>query len=1090
MHAFGSNQAEILYECLKKNLSKDPFARRVVIVPSPAMKNWLMIRLAEDLGVAAGLEISSRFNSVIEDLCGEKKLKFPDRSALTLAIDAAIQEAYQSSADSEWTGLFRYLKMGTTKEEKRKAAFAQKLAALFHSYGIYAGEIVKEWTGWQGLIWKAIFEKHPDWTYPAQILEQEGFCHEARITELHLFSLSYLPKLYLSFLQKISASFPVHLYLLTPCQSFWSDILSDRESAWVHKQKKSEELREYLADRNPLLANMGKLGRKMAQQLEESGIELTVCCALPTSIQERPEYEDLVFEDVCWLEKSGLNLLEGVQADLASMRNPNRSQKIVLENKDLSVQIHAAASRRREVEVLLDVLLGCMTQDGILPGEIFVMAPDIMEYAPLIKAIFGAPEVPFDYQLMDHQTATKSSAVQAFLQLIHLGSGRWEASALLALLENSSFVRKQYWKPDQLEKIKRWMRLGNVRWGWSHDHRNSFLQGRYQSNEMIQKTVQGTWEGAFESLLKGVVFEAKDKLNVKGGIEGTQAEFFGDFIQIFKTLRDSLSIFSSQEKKTLEDWCLSLKKIVTDWVWIEANDSQDQLLLTALDQLSKKIKEFPAELYAFTTIYKLVEQILLEERSIYREGNLNAVRFCSMLPMRAVPAQVVVLMGLADEEFPKCTQEVSINVMTGNPKADYCPSQNDYDRFLFLEGILSARSRLILTYPTTNGPSLLVGELLNYLDSSFASCDGCPPSSWCLFEHPWKAFDASYFSSASRFFSYSYQKYGLAQGYYGSIKKEPFSFISQFSQKNDEVLVSDSSVCVALRELRSLMKNPLKIYFKQLGIYLRTPQDRLVSSDESLHFSSMDRAISKRQLLTLPFDKVCLRSEKGGKLPQGPLKKLTEKSLREGNEEITFRLKEIGVTKEQFFSIELAAYCEAAHVDAHGNWIVPALEVEMDSGENFLLTGKLTEITSLGWIPYLNDTVEDRIKALPEALILAQIITRDHLPIIPTIYWAKSSKLATRPLESHAQTKIQHLLKYYLKAKQNPSPLLPEWISLILKSDVEALNKKISDALEKDNTLFYHEEFRWLAREGHKPSGQELIDHWQDVVNEVFYETV
>ena len=59
---FFSNQLEILYHHLKQKLfasEKPPLMRRLVVVYGPAMKNWLMLRMAQDpdLQIAMGVEI-------------------------------------------------------------------------------------------------------------------------------------------------------------------------------------------------------------------------------------------------------------------------------------------------------------------------------------------------------------------------------------------------------------------------------------------------------------------------------------------------------------------------------------------------------------------------------------------------------------------------------------------------------------------------------------------------------------------------------------------------------------------------------------------------------------------------------------------------------------------------------------------------------------------------------------------------------------------------------------------------------------------------------------------------------------------------
>src|SRR5215204_2916628 len=59
---FYSNRVEILFDRFKKQLfaNTHPLTRRLVIVPSPTMRSWLLHSLVKDrdIGVAAGIELA------------------------------------------------------------------------------------------------------------------------------------------------------------------------------------------------------------------------------------------------------------------------------------------------------------------------------------------------------------------------------------------------------------------------------------------------------------------------------------------------------------------------------------------------------------------------------------------------------------------------------------------------------------------------------------------------------------------------------------------------------------------------------------------------------------------------------------------------------------------------------------------------------------------------------------------------------------------------------------------------------------------------------------------------------------------------
>ena len=82
----------------------------------------------------------------------------------------------------------------------------------------------------------------------------------------------------------------------------------------------------------------------------------------------------------------------------------------------------------------------------------------------------------------------------------------------------------------------------------------------------------------------------------------------------------------------------------------------------------------------------------------------------------------------------------------------YFPSTSDYDRFLFLEAIHSAKETLLISYSSQEKgsskeqqPSLVVEELFCYLDRYY-TIKGESVLEQCRFIHPLDPFDKSYFA--------------------------------------------------------------------------------------------------------------------------------------------------------------------------------------------------------------------------------------------------------------------------------------------------------------------------------------------------------
>ena len=109
------------------------------------------------------------------------------------------------------------------------------------------------------------------------------------------------------------------------------------------------------------------------------------------------------------------SVLHRLQQDVFDRAPPTPS---TFDPGDESLQVHACHSKLREVEVLHDrlrALLDNALPEGrrfdppLQPHEIAVLAPDIAEYLPLARAVFGglSPEEPrfIPYSLADRPQA-------------------------------------------------------------------------------------------------------------------------------------------------------------------------------------------------------------------------------------------------------------------------------------------------------------------------------------------------------------------------------------------------------------------------------------------------------------------------------------------------------------------------------------------------------------------------------------------------------------------------------------------------------------------------------------------------------------
>lgn len=1126
---FFSNRLEILYENLKKKLFRSdfPFARRLVVVYGPAMKSWLMLRMAKDeeLQVGMGIEVVY-LNEIFEKLLSisqpHRSCAMPSHLELSLAIEQEMIKTLKKfqflgeKEQNEWMPLIQYLKLDpgslfklSHKAERRLIGLSQQIAKCFRDYGRYANGLIPLWEKhaypeWQCHLWKALFGGKNHWIYPCKAFQQPLDLPEN--LEIHFFSISFVAKSEFYFLSRISQEKPVYYYLLSPCSVFWSDIRSDKESVYLQsfwqqrlgaQSSQLNHLEEFLRDRNPLLANFGRLGREMACQIEESAAQTHACYALPDHVWQLDE--ELVMNDDLVLTKTDrpMTLLHAVQADILLMRNPQGKPPIPLDTSDFSIQLHIASTKRREIQILYHNLLHLIEKEtDLYASDILVMAPDMMDYAPYIQSIFGSAGSLLDFQILDLGLQAQSELIQGFLQLLALSESRWSAVHLLQLFEHRSFQRRHQLTSSDYAAIQHWIETTGIHWGETWQHRNEVLQRRHCLQDIVEESNIGTWEYGISRLLMGLatVVEA-DSANRDPppyeNIDFSQAELLGKWIRILHALRDDLSPLHDQTRMTIEDWvnyllCLLESYFRANFEEAESTRQYEDLKaeLEVLRFSAKGCRESP---FSFQSIKVHLHTLLQQKAIIYQENRLKAIRFCSMMPLRSIPARAIALIGMQEGDFPRHNPHSSLNLIIGRRDSDYCPTAIDYDRYLFLEALHCAQDYLLISYQGycyTDGkqlqPSIIVEELFSYLDKYY-SIQNEKVSASCIYRHPFDSFHEAYFQKNSLFFNYSFKDYQAAQAFYKEQKKPPHCFVRDFvldDQPQRSIIAHRSFIDI--KHLSAIARNPIKFHLNHvLEIYLQTEEDRQIKIEEDLVLSSLDKYQLKHSSLKEPVDRLLLRAEKEGRLPFGLFKTVAVDRLKDEIKELKDHLKKHRIVEEEIFNIEFCVGCQRPVKIDDINWQFPALPLHYEEGYEIYLTGKLSHVTPQGLLSVSKGTLADAWKM--------------WAPFLAFLY---AAKLHPQPLEKQlillqaAQPKkafvddpepyLKQFVHYYSLCLKNFSPLMPDWIPLILDGNAKGLRDKMRQAFSSPFGSDYQSlDLKWILNRDCLPNTEKMIHYWK-----------
>ncbi len=1098
-----SNRVEVLYEQLVNQLffseRQKPFSRRLVLVASPAMRSWLQLRMAYDqrLGIAAGMEMGFVEQTLISLANNSDKL-IPSIPTLSLAVEVTLKKILDKDAPyleplKKWVG-------DSKNPQKQIRIIGRELAQLFQRYGTYGDKLIQEWTQkepdhWQALLWRELFDS-AKWSYPAQLLK------DARVPlldSIHLFAVSFVPKCYLEYLKRISETISVSFYLLSPCRAFWTDILSEKHQHYLLKKLEESRvsisqqfaLEDLLLDTNPLLANFGRLGREMAEQFEDDVIHPTQQYVISVGCMHHPQYQDLTdYTMQNDLSNTHLTLLHAVQADMALLRTPSEEQRIEIEVADRSIQVHAVPSRWREIEVLYNLLVDAIQQshnssDPLTPGDIVVMAPDISAYVSYVRAVFEREGSLLPIRVMDLHLPSQSPYIKAFLILISLGKGDWENRVILELLDSFPFLRKQCWSREDAAVLRRWTTQTSVRWGFDPVHRDKILQANHCVKEMIDRTASGTWQSSLQQLCESLMQSPEEKSLL---VEMADSPLLGTWWLFLNKLYNCLQPIINGEQRTIKEWVVFLRTLCEEYLDHDTdNDSAADYksLLRILQEINSSTQHLSESILPFESISKHIEEALDRVHVSYKEGNLQAVRFCSMLPMRAVPAKIIAMVGMENDSFPKRGQDTTaFDLLKTSDKADYCPRQTDFDRYLFLETVLSARQSLLLLFPgrwkhtahsSESLPSPLIEELIHYLDRSY-TLGGKLPSELIVKEHLLAGYhlkDVSYFA----------EHYRWANAKYNLPRKEHEPLLGNFVPNHSSNCLGNH---VTLEALQSLARNPLKDYFKHV---LKTHPDIIHNKhqylEETFDLKPRDQGLLRSHLLKRPFDQIMMEALHSGKMPFSPLKEMFEYRLQNEDQKFKRQFQEIGITPQSFFTLQFSEHFREPKKTEEGNWSLPPLKIG-----TWCIEGELSLVTSQGLIVYAQNQWDKLIKSWPAYLVFLTAIEQYKLPILNNLLPIHSTSDTICIHEAFLDSptsQLENYLLYYSQTRQTPSPLIPEWVNAIMEGNVERLQKLFDS--EENQFSFSDETVSWLYRSAQLPDPYHLISHWQPTA-QLLYESL
>ncbi|SEL15303.1 exodeoxyribonuclease V subunit gamma [Ectothiorhodospira marina] len=877
-----------------------PLENEVILVQSNGIGQWLKLALARDAGdagsgcgIAAALEVTLPARFIWNTYC-QVLGDLPDVSAFHKAPLGWRLYRMLGDLDALATtpGTMDQLQplrgfLHTDDDVRRRHQLAMRLADLFDQYQVYRSDWLQAWEAgedvlirpdgrtdpvpqtqrWQPLLWRALLEdiardEHDPGDSRAAI--HQRFLKASRSFTLAnrpaglprrviVFGISSLPRQTLEVLEGIAPVSQVMLFVHNPSCHYWGDIIEGRDlfrrgyrRLSARKVPDGVEPDEMHLHGHPLLAAWGKQGRDYIRLLDEH--------------DQREQYEahfQAQSLSIDLFESPGQDtLLQQLQDDILELRplSERRALATTIDpDADRSLEFLVAHGPQREVEVLHDQLLDAFQQahaqgSPLPPREILVMVPDVETYAPHIEAVFGriGPGDPrhIPFHIADQGQRHRNPVLIGLERLLNLPQARFSVSDILDLLDIPALRdRFEIYEAD-LPRLRQWIQGANIRWG---------LDARQRTGLGLPPGLeQNTWQFGLRRMLLGF---ASDDAGPWRGVEpydevgGLEAAMIGPLDQLLQTLGEAWRTL--QTSRTPQAWMGVILQLMDDCFAIDSDADH-----RAITRVGQALEQWVTDCQAAGADQEplpleVVRDTLLsavDEPTLNQHFLGGAVNFATLMPMRAVPFRQIWLLGMNDGDYPRSHHPADFDLMA----RDYRPgdrSRREDDRYLFLEALLSARERLVISWVgrsirdnSQRPPSVLVGQLRDHIAAGWRlgppqddaplggeGDEGTGLIQALTTEHPLQPFSARYFDPdrPARVFTHAHE--------WQSLSTTPLPTVRPLPRLPPPTLDAP----ISLGALGHFLRHPARHFYSQrLGLYLQEAEQP-AEDEEPFHLDGL-----------------------------------------------------------------------------------------------------------------------------------------------------------------------------------------------------------------------------------------------------------
>jgi exodeoxyribonuclease V gamma subunit len=770
IHLRYSNRTEELLRALAGDLEESRsqglglFEPVPLVVPNPQIETYVKLGVARENGIAANLEtryLRGHLGEIVKASAPEVVLVDRDLihgELLALFHDDRLLGRPDLAPARAW------LAAGGDAPDAldlRRAQLAAELATLFDEYAFARPELLRAWRAgrtledtpgapddekrdrepWQRAAWLALcgagggFERRGR-AEGRRYVDLPTFFEGARARDLsspratHVFGISYVARFYRGVLAALGQAGEVYIYALNPCREFWEDLDDGRarraragDRARFPRRRAREQLSllpepaERPADApasdttsEPLaLVLWGRPGRENIKLLNDlANCDFSPRFAEPIADGARP------------------TVLAQLQADVLD-RVPARTGATRLALTDDSVTLAPCPSPRRELETIAAEIWR-LARDPARPSlrftDVAIVVPPAAAatYLPLAAAVLReASDLP--HTIIDGPTAASSRVLEAIELLLALPLGPLGRQDLLRLVMHPA-VAARFPDADPRDWLALAEELDIVRGADRGDHAGTYVDGdRFNWDQGLRRLALGAFLAGRRS--------GEEQAFVQDGERYLPEELAPELqasAQAFGLLARALLGFAARARgpaQTIAAWMADLRREIA--TTIVADPEEEPALARALAELSRIEATAPAGLRVrYRVACELVREALAALPARGGRYLTQGVTVSTFLPMRAVPFQIVFMAGMGEGRFPTPDRTRELDLRGAQHRVPGDVSAREQDQYMFLETLLCARDRLVVSWVERDevsgerqGPSSTVLELVGMLEGGY-----------------------------------------------------------------------------------------------------------------------------------------------------------------------------------------------------------------------------------------------------------------------------------------------------------------------------------------------------------------------------------